>query len=74
MKKFGMKKTAALLLLMAMALTVVLTGCGSGKEQILIYTSVEDCLTELVFCGFLLCLCSFEASLVGTLCKDWLNE
>jgi iron(III) transport system substrate-binding protein len=46
MKKFGMKKTAALLLLMAMALTVVLTGCGSGKEQILIYTSVEDYVIE----------------------------
>lgn len=44
------------------------------KSIVDFYTSVEDCLTELVFCGFLLCLCSFEASLVGTFREDRLNE
>lgn len=44
-----MKKTIkaiALLLVSVMLLSIVLTGCTSGKEKILIYTSVEDYVVE----------------------------
>ena len=36
----------SLLLALAMLLSLVLTGCGGGKERILIYTSVEDYVIE----------------------------
>ena len=46
MKLKAMIKTAAILLLVAMMLTMMLTGCGGGKEKVLIYTSVEDYVIE----------------------------
>ena len=46
MKKDKLSKIVALLLVAVLLLTPVLTGCGSGKEQILIYTSVEDYVIE----------------------------
>lgn len=46
MKRNTMKKALALVLLTAMALSMLLTGCGGGKEHILIYTSVEDYVIE----------------------------
>ncbi len=42
MKKGISKKIISLMLVACMMLTVVLSGCGSSKEKILIYTSVED--------------------------------
>ena len=44
MKK--MTRKVSLLLTLAMVLSLVLTGCGGGKERILIYTSVEDYVVE----------------------------
>ncbi len=44
MKKF--MKLVALCLASIMLLTLCLTGCSSSKEQILIYTSVEDYVVE----------------------------
>ena len=41
MKTKSVTKIVAVILIMAM-LSVLFTGCGSAKEQILIYTSVED--------------------------------
>lgn len=40
-----MKKTLALVMLAAMMLTMLL-GCGTSKESVLIYTSVEDYVVE----------------------------
>jgi len=45
MKK-TMLKNMSLLLALVMVLSLVLTGCGSSKERILIYTSVEDYVVE----------------------------
>ena len=45
MKK-TMLKNMSLLLSLVMVLSLVLTGCGSSKERILIYTSVEDYVVE----------------------------
>lgn len=39
-------KSMALLLVAVMLISVALTGCGSSKEKILIYTSVEDYVIE----------------------------
>ena len=39
-------KLIALSIISVMLLTLGLTGCGSSKEQILIYTSVEDYVVE----------------------------
>ena len=44
MKK--MTRKVSLLLTLAMVLSLMLTGCGGGKERILIYTSVEDYVVE----------------------------
>ena len=44
MKK--MTRKVSLLLTLTMVLSLVLTGCGGGKERILIYTSVEDYVVE----------------------------
>jgi iron(III) transport system substrate-binding protein len=43
---YTVKRTALILLLIAMALPMLLTGCGAKKESILIYTSVEDYVVE----------------------------
>lgn len=40
------RKTLSVLLLAAMALSLLLSGCGSGKESVLIYTSAEDYRVE----------------------------
>ena len=45
MKKTMLKKIS-LLLALVMVLSLALTGCGSSKERILIYTSVEDYVVE----------------------------
>ncbi len=44
MKK--LTKRFSVLLALVMLLSLVLTGCGGGKERILIYTSVEDYVIE----------------------------
>jgi len=46
MKRNAMKRTLALALVLALMLPMLLTGCGSGKEKVLIYTSVEDYVIE----------------------------
>lgn len=46
MRNNTMKKALALVLLAAMALSMLLTGCGGGKERVIIYTSVEDYVIE----------------------------
>ena len=45
MKKYALK-LVSLALIACLLLSLTLTGCGSGKEQILIYTSVEDYVIE----------------------------
>ena len=46
MKRNAIKRALAVLLVLVMALPMLLTGCGSGKESILIFTSVEDYVIE----------------------------
>jgi len=46
MKRNAMLRTMAVLLLIVMTLPMLLTGCGSKKESILIFTSVEDYVIE----------------------------
>lgn len=46
MKRNLFAKSKALLLAIAMLLTLTMTGCGGSKEKVLIYTSVEDYVIE----------------------------
>jgi len=46
MKQTKQVKTTAIMLLVVLLISMMLTGCGSGKEKVLIYTSVEDYVIE----------------------------
>lgn len=46
MKKSVFTKASALLLVVALLLALMATGCGAKKEKVLIYTSVEDYVIE----------------------------
>ena len=46
MKKGLLMRLRAILLVVAILLSMSLVGCGGGKEKVLIYTSVEDYVIE----------------------------
>lgn len=46
MKKHVFKSAVAVVLVLAMAFSMMLTGCGSKRESVLIFTSVEDYVIE----------------------------